>query len=107
MALSCDCGWGDYDWYFEVEDVWRIALTDFKCYGCGKYRKEGEHVRLIESYEMDEDSNDTNHKVMGRICEPCCDFYDSLIELGFCLTADYGFIKEAMQEYKEDYGKNI
>ena len=103
MALSCDCGWDDYEWYYEVEDEWRWALTDFKCYGCCSQHKANEQIRRIVSYEMDEDGNEHNYKVLGRICEECVDFYDSLIELGFCLTADFGFIREAMREYKEEY----
>lgn len=103
MTLSCDCGFDDYEWYYEVEDVWRVALTDFKCYGCCEYHKAGEHVRHADRYEMDEDGNDSDHCILGRICEPCADQYDSLIELGFCLTADWGFVKNAMREYRDDY----
>lgn len=105
MSLSCDCGFDDYEWYYEVEDVWRAAMTDYRCYGCVTYRKAGEHVRHIESHEIDEDGNDINYTLLGRICEPCADQYDSLIELGFCLTADLGFIRDAMVDYRENYVK--
>ena len=103
MGLSCDCGYGDYDWYYEIEDVERIACTDFKCYGCRTPKKDGEHVRLIWSFEIDEEGDESNYKVIGRICEECSGLYDSLKELGFCMTADWGFIRDAMRDYREEY----
>lgn len=103
MSLSCECGWGDYDWYYEIESVWRYALTDYKCYGCCQYGKAGDIVRRLTEYEFDEDGNELPPYKYARICEKCADFYDSLIELGFCLSADYGFIREAMRDYKEEY----
>ena len=103
MSLSCDCGWGDYDWYFEVEDEERLAMTDYRCYGCGSQKNHGDHIRRIWSHEIDEDGEEFNYEIMGRICEECAGLYDSLLELGFCMTADVGFIKEAMNDYRENY----
>ena len=102
MGLSCDCGWDDYDWYYDVEDEERYALTDFRCYGCGKHYFANSIIRRVREYEMDEDGDEI---ILGykRLCETCCDLYDSLTELGFCMSADQGFIKEAHQEYISEY----
>ena len=103
MGLSCDCGWDDYDWYFAIEEEWRWALTDFKCYGCCEYHRAGEMIRRIWNKQYDEDGEVENEHIIGRICEPCADQYDSLLELWFCMTADFGFIRDAMNDYRNDY----
>ena len=103
MGLSCDCSYDDYEWYYEIEDGERIAMTDYKCYGCSAPKKEGEHIRRVISFEINEEGDEDNYKVIGRLCEEYSGLYDSLIELGFCLTADRGFIREAMNEYRENY----
>ena len=105
MGLSCDCS-GDYEWFYSVEDGERVACSDGHCYGCCGPVHHGDEVRLLWSYEMDEDGDEENHKVEGRLCPKCCDLYDSLIELGFCLSADRGFVRDAMDEYREYYGKS-
>ena len=101
MGLSCDCGWDDHDWYYNIEDAERIALTDYKCFGCYKHGKSGDHVRQFTEYEIDEDGEELPPYKYRRICEECGDLYDSLIELGFCLSANNGFIRDAMSDYRE------
>jgi len=107
MSLSCECGYDDYEWFYVIEDNWRIAQTDFKCYGCCKPGKDGDKVRLLveQSYPEEEDYENDEPVTTGykRICEECCDLYDSLIELGFCMSADWGFIRDAHEEYKHEY----
>lgn len=111
MALSCDCGWGDYEWYYVVEDEERIAMTDFRCYGCCTQHPSGSRIRRLKEIEQEYDEADWDEdpveviKGYKRLCETCCDLYDSLTELGFCLTADWGFVKEAHKEYLQDYVK--
>lgn len=103
MGISCSCS-DDYDWFYEVDNSERIALTDFKCYGCCKAYPALTETRNIHEYEMDEDGDEINYKSMGRICPSCAGIYDSLIELGFCLSADRGFITEALNDYHDNYG---
>ena len=98
--LSCDCGWGDHDWYYSIEEEPRIAVTPFRCYGCCKPKPMLEEVRLIEEITLDEDGEEEGTAILGRLCSECSDLYDSLTELGFCLTADWGFVAEAMIQYR-------
>lgn len=103
MALSCDCDFGDFDTYYEVEKDEHIACIDSKCYGCCGTIKTFEEVRVMNQYELDEDGDQVNWKPLGKLCPTCSGLYDSLIELGFCISADWGFITEAMDEYRENF----
>jgi len=102
MSISCDCDYGDYDWYYTVEDNERNANSEGKCYGCCGQIHVGDEVRHIEQFEYNED-DEKEYQQLGRLCPVCSGLYDSLIELGFCLEADWGFITEAMDEYKREY----
>ena len=112
MGLSCECGYDDYEWYYHVEAAWRLAQTDFKCYGCGKKGHAGDMVRRFteEQNVEDEYGDEIDDPVITRyrrICEECGDLYDSLMELGFCLTADFNFIADAMEDYRENFTVRI
>lgn len=102
MGISCDCGFEDYEWYYEVEDNERSACAIGKCYGCSGQINIGDEVRRMWEYQYDEFGNE-DFKPLGRLCPTCSGLYDSLIELGFCLTAERGFITEAMEIYRNDY----
>ena len=104
VSLSCDCA-SDYEWYYVVSDVERSAATPFRCYGCGGSKPMLEPVRHVYSFEIDEDGDEGEEEMLGRLCEECSGLYDRLLELGFCLEADQGFVKEAMREYREEYVK--
>ena len=101
MSLSCSCD-DDYDWYYTISDVQAGAPKNCKCYGCCKKLLKGEQSRVVDSWEIDEEG-DENQLTDHWLCESCGDLYDSLIELGFCLVANWGFIAEAHREYKDDY----
>jgi len=119
MGISCYCD-DDYDWFFQVEEPERVAMTDFRCYGCSEHKPAGERVRRLWKYHMEteeelvKDGDDPDdwytdeeevEVIDGceRLCETCSGLYDSLIALGFCLTADNGFIKDAHAVYVEEY----
>ena len=103
MSLSCYCD-DDYDWFFRVEEVERISVAEGKCYGCCGKIKHGDDVRAIGQFEIDEDGDEINHEHLGRLCPKCSGLYDSLIELGFCLSANWGFVAAAMDEYRDMTG---
>jgi hypothetical protein len=107
MTLSCDCGAGDYDWFYEVEDEERVAATSFVCYGCCKPFPVATEVRRINELEFDlEGDGDADYmpvRILGRLCMECAGLYDSLTELGFCIDANRGFIKVAMDQYRKEY----
>jgi len=102
MSLSCDCSYGDgdYDWYYDIPEQEYSANARGICYGCGDLILIGDEVRHISHTQYDEDGEPENEAHLGRICEKCSGHYDSLKELGYCLTADNGFIAEAMHEYR-------
>lgn len=106
MPLSCDYGYGDYDWYYEITDLDYAANSGGICYGCRKQIKIGEIVARIEEFEYDEDGERIEERIMGRICETCWEMDQNLQELGFCISCEgMGFIKEAMEDYINDYAK--
>jgi len=103
MSIACSCD-GDYEWVYEVEDFERVSQGIGHCYGCCGTINIASDVRRIWKYEYDEQGDDNNYKILGRLCPECSGLYDSLIELGFCLEADLGFIKNAMIQYRNrDY----
>jgi len=103
VSLSCGCGYDDYDWYYNITEIEYVANSVGKCYGCGNQIRIGEEVAHIDYWECDEDGNEENEEVLGRICETCWDMKENLEELGFCLTAEPRFIADAMKEYREYY----
>jgi len=104
VALSCDCGYGDYDWYYEITELNYSANSQGICYGCRKQIQVGELVAHIEEYNYDEEGERIEESVIGRICETCWDMNENLDNLGFCITCEgMGFIKEAMKDYRTDY----
>lgn len=117
MALSCECDVDfEPDYIYNIEKIERIALTDYRCYGCCKHGHEGDHVRRyteesrVYEDEFDPDFDEDAEAVYEvtkyeRICELCGDMYDNLTELGFCITAERGFITSAMIDYRLNYVK--
>ena len=104
MSLSCGCN-DDYDWYYE-EGKEKPAPKDCKCYGCLGEIKKDDEVFQFDCYEIDENGDqDYSDQKPFFLCEKCTGLYWSLKELGFCLTADDGFINDAMNDYREIYGK--
>lgn len=104
MSLSCDCGFDDYEWYYEVTEEDYVANCSGRCYGCGEHViHHGDIVSHVEAYEMDENGDECNWRVEGRLCANCRGLFDSFTDLGFCLTADMGFIATALREYQENY----
>lgn len=100
MSLSCYCD-DDYDWYYEISEMEFSANKSSKCYGCLEPIVIGDLVAHIDTHKIDEEDEEIAHKTEGRICDKCWNQYQALIALGFCITANVGFIKEAMKEYKE------
>jgi len=104
MSISCSCS-DDYDWYYSFSVHRCSANTSGKCYGCGKPVAIGEEVHHILSYEIDEDGDETDSEVLGRVCDQCMDMYCNLTDspihggFGYCLYASESFIKEAHQKY--------
>ena len=102
MAISCSCEFGDYEWFYSLDDDVYSANSTGECYGCWRDIHVGEEVRHILSFEIDENGDETDWSNLGRICSHCGDMYDNLTALGFCLDADNGFIDTAYQEYLDE-----
>ena len=102
MTLSCDCGYHDYDWFYQIsEDTDWSACSSGQCYGCGGRINLGDEVAHIWKFEYDEDGEETEYKQLGRICEGCWGIYTTLTSLGYCLEANPGFIRKALKSYQE------
>jgi len=100
MSLSCSCG-NDYEWYYALTDLDYSACSTSTCYGCGKPIKIGDPVARIIGFEHDEDGEEINDEILGRMCEPCIDMVDNLKELGYCLDANPMYVTKAHAEYLE------
>jgi len=90
----------DYDWYYEIYPHDYSAAAPGKCYGCGDRIEPRDEVKHIHEYQFDIDNEEENHRLLGRICEKCDGHYAALTELGYCISADFGFIAAAMDEYR-------
>ena len=98
MALSCYCC-GEYDWYYDLSALTYTANSTGTCYGCGNQISIGQPVGRVFGFTIDEYDEESETKIVGRVCEQCLDMRANIKALGFCLEANPGFIKEAHLEY--------
>jgi len=98
MALSCYCD-DDYGWYYDLSEPFYTANSTGTCYGCGNPIAIGQPVGRVFEFTINEYYEESETKIVGRMCEQCLDMHENLHELGFCLVAEPGFIKEAHREY--------
>lgn len=96
--LACECSGGIDYFYTEIEE--RYACAPGTCFGCWSRIEIGDEVLL---FETSKDDRDTGDELIGyfRLCERCRGLYWSLTELGYCLYAHPGFVKDAHADYVE------
>lgn len=99
MSLSCSCSMSDYDSYYDLTDPVYTANSSGLCHGCRKPISIGDTVSLVQNFEYDEDGEQVHSRIKGRICEPCWDMVENLRELGYCISEETGFVKDAYEEY--------
>jgi hypothetical protein len=113
MGLSCDCGGGDYAWWYEPPDDYCKLTTKRRrrCFSCKELIDIGATAAKFDRWR--EYRNDIEWRIYGDdvplspeyFCEECADLFFSLDELGFCITLTEGeSMKDLVSEYHEFYG---
>jgi len=108
MSLSCDCGMGDYDYYYIPPSDYSTLSTRRRqrCCSCGSLISVGATVAEYGRYRSP--YNDIEERIYGDEvplaskyhCEECADVFFSLQELGFCLTLGDS-VKDLLEQYQE------
>jgi hypothetical protein len=100
MSISCDCGGGDYDWYYNAPTEYSKLHGDRRkrCYSCRELIDLGSDVGVFGSWKVP--SHDIEVAIYGEdgeipradffMCETCTGLYWSITELGFCVSMEKG-----------------
>jgi hypothetical protein len=100
MSISCDCGGGDYDWWYIPPLDYSILETNQRrrCFSCrglidlgadvGKFTNWRSPRDDIELRIYDEDGE--IYMADTYMCETCIGLFWSMTELGFCISLDKG-----------------
>ena len=102
MGLSCDCGDGDYEWFYELPDDFSTMHKNpgIPCCSCKKAIGYGATVLKFECMDIEDKPIPNKY-----LCEKCGDLYLSFVDLGFCDTSPDQLMTELLAEYHETYGR--
>ena len=110
MPLSCECDYGDCDWYYEIPDDYSTfdKLRRKRC-SCGSLIERGALCLKFRSWRSP--GSDIEERIHGDevpmaskyLCERCADLYFSLSELGFDCVSPNESMMELVREYAEFY----
>ena len=100
MSLSCDCGGGDYDWYYNAPRDYSKLETKRRqrCYSCRELIDLGADVGKFTNWRGPRDDVEIAiYDEEGEInmadtymCETCIGLYWAMDELGFCISLTKG-----------------
>lgn len=98
MSIPCSCGdYGDYEWWYEQQDQKPLETKrSRKCCSCGAKIPVGELA--TEFHRLRTPENEIEERIYGDeiymsswyMCETCGDLYESIVELGYCVTLTKG-----------------
>lgn len=100
MSISCDCGYGDHDWYYEAPTYYSLLATNRRqrCYSCRELIDLGADVGMFGRWRHPQD--DIEIHIHGEeceirmanmyMCEVCTGLFWAMTELGFCISLDKG-----------------
>ena len=98
MSLSCSCGSGDYEWYYQAENDYREMPKQKRrkrcAGGCNRLINGGD--LCLPLWRTREPRTDIEENIYGDevpiatwyLCEECADLYFSITELGYCITME-------------------
>lgn len=95
MTLSCDCGWGDPEWWYD--DHKEVAPLDTKrmrrCCSCKERIAVGDDCKAFPRWRYPKEGS-IKERIYGDggevpmptwyLCDRCAGLYESLDDLGFC-----------------------
>jgi hypothetical protein len=96
MSISCDCGGGDYDWYYNAPKDYSVLRTNRRqrCYSCRELIDLGSDVGVFDNWRVP--STDIQVRIYGEdgeipmadhyMCETCIGLFWAITELGFCVS---------------------
>jgi hypothetical protein len=100
MSISCDCGGGDYDWYYNAPTEYSKleANRRQRCYSCRELIDLGADVGKFSNWRTPK--WDVEIEIYGEdgeipmadtyMCETCTGLYWAVTELGFCVSLEKG-----------------
>jgi len=105
--LSCNCGYGDFEWWYErpPEDFTKFTRGRRKrCISCGKLINIGTDCLRFDCYRSAYSHIEEN--IYGDVvpiadkfmCEKCGEIFLNLSALGYCLTIGH-HIREDLEDY--------
>lgn len=118
MPLSCDCDYGEWEYYADPDEDFSAAKEDCKCNSCDKKIKQGDTVLHFTCYRgADPDSEepeDIEAEENGDwvwlpdeyLCEHCGEIYLNLHEAGYCVCSGEN-MPNLLKEYQELTGFNL
>lgn len=112
--LSCDCDWGDYEWWFDdTSEVSPLATKRMRrCCSCKDRIAVGDECKAFRRWRNVNEYSDP--EVVVRIygdggeqsiptwymCDRCAGLYESLNGLGFC-----GLLGQDLREVCREYAQ--
>lgn len=113
MSLSCDCGFGAFEWYYDVPDDFTVLDTSKRkrCISCGVLVDLGSDCLAFNCYR--DPSSDIEEDIHGdevplankHMCFECGSIFLNLTAAGYCISLG-GHMKEELEEYWDITGFN-
>ncbi len=100
MSISCDCGYGDYEWYYNAPQDFSALETNRRqrCYSCRELIDLGSDVGKFSNWRNPR--GDIEERIYGHggevgladtyMCETCTGLFWAITELGFCVSMERG-----------------
>jgi len=106
MSLSCECGYGEYDWYYDAP----VKFEPFdrkrrkRCASCKELVEIGADCLIFTCYR--EPWSEVDERIYGDqvplankyMCGQCGEIFLNLTDAGYCLSLGHN-IKEDLEEY--------
>lgn len=100
MSISCDCGVGDYEWWYSAPTDFSIlkASKRKRCFSCRELINLGADVGKFSNWRIPR--TEIEERIYGEegeilladtyMCETCIGLFWSMTELGFCISMEKG-----------------
>lgn len=100
MSISCDCGGGDYEWWYRPPTDYSKLDTKRRqrCFSCRELIELGTDVGHFTNWRLPR--TEIEERIYGEdgeicmadtyMCETCIGLFWSMTDLGFCISLDKG-----------------
>lgn len=115
MPLSCDCDYGECEYYADPDEDFSVAKEDCKCNSCHKKIKSGETILHFTCYRGADPDSENPEDIKAEedgdwvwlpdeyFCERCAEIYLNLNEAGYCVCSGE-YMPDLLKEYQEMTG---